>query len=110
MLILSMLLNEYIFIVIPFYLIKLIFLIINNPNVMYFFLFCSININGGFKVNVLFSFKINTDLLKEFKGICNKYQVSYTKMLTLAIKYVVKKDTETENLVLYLTTGSGTNE
>ena len=61
-------------------------------------------------MGILFNFNVDEEILKEFKSICNKYQVSYTKMLILAMKYVIHKNTETENLVLYLTTGSGTNE
>ena len=60
--------------------------------------------------SILFNFKINEDILTEFKSICVKYQVSYTKMLTLAMKYVIQKDAETENLVLELSKGSGIHE
>lgn len=60
--------------------------------------------------SILFNFKIDKDILTEFKSICVKYQVSYTKMLTLAMKYVIQKDTETENLVLELSKGSGLND
>lgn len=60
--------------------------------------------------SILFNFKIDEDILTEFKSICVKYQVSYTKMLTLAMKYVIQKDTETENLVLELSKGSGLND
>lgn len=58
----------------------------------------------------LFNFKIDNQILEDFKSICVKYQVSYTKMLTLAMKYVIQKDAETKNLVLELSKGSGIHE
>lgn len=49
-----------------------------------------------------FYFKMAENKLDNFKLICDKYEVEYTRMLRLLINFCISKEKETENVISYL--------
>lgn len=49
------------------------------------------------------SFDVDEEILKEFKLICIENDVKYRDMLTLAMKFIIRRNSDTDDLIYYLT-------
>lgn len=50
---------------------------------------------------VNFTITVNENSLKDFKTVCNKYYISYSKLINLLMDYTVKLDKDT-NVIEFL--------
>lgn len=53
------------------------------------------------KNNITFTVTVNKDSLKDFKTVCNKYYIHYSKLINLLMDYTVKLDKDT-NVIEFL--------